>query len=392
MSDKAIILVVDDSLVNLAALNEILEEQGFSVLLANNGQRALTVAKETRPDLILLDVVMQGWDGYETCRQIKSEARLSNIPILFISGLGDTQNKIKAFQSGGVDYVSKPFQNEELLARVTTHIELSKLRNNLEKEVENQTAQIRSLMDALQLSYQKAHEVSVLKTQFLRNISHEFRTPMNIILGATDELIQDTPLDDEQKQMAEEVLKSGKLLLSILDNMLRFAEQFSGELTQETSAFEIRDLINDCVTNMTPAALSKKLAIHQMLPDDLPVVRGNYDHLKELLNKFLENAVKFTPSGKVEIKVETVEDFGKQIELRFTITDTGIGINLEQQEILFQSFSQIDGSTTREYGGLGMGLALAKLYCDNMGGELGVDSIVGKGSRFWFQVPLEKVN
>lgn len=335
---------------------------------------------------------MQGWDGYETCRQIKSETRLSNIPILFISGLGDTQNKIKAFQSGGVDYVSKPFQNDELLARVTTHIELSKLRNNLEKEVENQTAQIRSLMDALQLSYQKAHEVSVLKTQFLRNISHEFRTPMNIILGATEELVQDTPLDDEQKQMAEEVLKSGKLLLGILDNMLRFAEQFSGELTQETSAFEIRDLINDCVTNMTPAALSKKLAIHQMLPDDLPVVRGNYDHLKELLNKFLENAVKFTPSGKVEIKVETVEDLGKQIELRFTISDTGIGINLEQQDRLFQSFSQVDGSTTREYGGLGMGLALAKLYCDNMGGELGVDSIVGKGSRFWFQVPLEKVN
>jgi signal transduction histidine kinase len=182
------------------------------------------------------------------------------------------------------------------------------------------------------------------------------------------------------------------LLLGILDNMLRFAEQFSGELTQETATFEIRELINDCVSSATPAALNKKLAIHQISPDDLPTVKGNYDHVKEILNKFLENAIKFTPSGKVEIKVEIVEDLGKQIELRFTITDTGIGINLDQQERLFQSFSQGDGSTTREYGGLGMGLALAKLYCDNMGGELGVDSIVGKGSRFWFQVPLEKVN
>lgn len=392
MSDKATILVVDDSLVNLAALNEILEQQGFAVLLANSGQRAITVAKENRPDLILLDVVMPGWDGYETCTQMKADSKLSNIPILFISGLGDTQNKIKAFQAGAVDYVSKPFQNDELFARVTTHIELSKLRNNLEKEVENQTAQVRSLMSALQLSYQKAHEVSVLKTQFLRNISHEFRTPMNIILGVTEEMVQDTPLNDEQTQMAEEVLRSGKLLLSILDNMLRFAEQFSGELTQETATFEIKELIHDCLTNITPAALSKKLAIHQILPDDLPAVKGNYDHVKEILNKFLENAIKFTPSGKIETKVEIVEDFGKQIELRFTISDTGIGINLDQQERLFQAFSQGDGSTTREYGGLGMGLALAKLYCDNMGGELGVDSIVGKGSSFWFQVPLERVN
>ena len=392
MSDKATILVVDDSLVNLAALNEILEQQGFAVLLANSGQRAITVAKENRPDLILLDVVMPGWDGYETCTQIKANSKLSNIPILFISGLGDTQNKIKAFQAGAVDYVSKPFQNDELFARVTTHIELSKLRNNLEKEVENQTAQIRSLMSALQLSYQKAHEGSVLKTQFLRNISHEFRTPMNIILGVTEEMVQDTPLNDEQTQMAEEVLKSGKLLLSILDNMLRFAEQFSGELTQETTTFEIRELIGDCLNNITPAALNKKLSIHQILPDDLPTVKGNYDHLKEILNKFLENAIKFTPSGKIETKVNIVEDFGKQIELRFTVSDTGIGINLDQQERLFQAFSQGDGSTTREYGGLGMGLALAKLYCDNMGGELGVDSIVGKGSSFWFQVPLERVN
>ncbi len=392
MSDKATILVVDDSLVNLAALNEILEQQGFAVLLANSGQRAITVARENRPDLILLDVVMPGWDGYETCKQMKADSKLSNIPILFISGLGDTQNKIKAFQAGAVDYVSKPFQNDELFARVTTHIELSKLRSNLEKEVENQTAQVRSLMSALQLSYQKAHEVSVLKTQFLRNISHEFRTPMNIILGVTEEMVQDTPLNGEQTQMAEEVLRSGKLLLSILDNMLRFAEQFSGELIQETATFEIRELIHDCLTNITPAVLTKKLAIHQILPDDLPTVKGNYDHVKEILNKFLENAIKFTPSGKIETKVEVVEDFGKQIELRFTISDTGIGINLDQQERLFQAFSQGDGSTTREYGGLGMGLALAKLYCDNMGGELGVDSIVGKGSSFWFQVPLERVN
>lgn len=392
MTDKATILVVDDSLVNLAALNELLEQRGFNVLLANSGQRAIAIAKENHPDLILLDVVMPGWDGYETCKQIKGDSKLSNIPILFISGLGDTQNKIKAFQAGAVDYVSKPFQNDELFARVTTHIELSRLRNNLEKEVENQTAKIRALMQELQLSYQKAHEVSVLKTQFLRNISHEFRTPMNIILGVTEEMIQDTPLNDEQIQMAEEVLRSGRLLLGILDNMLRFAEQFSGELTQEISTFEIRELINECINNVTPAILNKKLALHQILAEDLPTVKGNYDHLREILNKLLENAVKFTPAGKVEVKVEIVEDLGKHVELRFTVTDTGIGINLEQQQYLFQTFTQGDGSTTREYGGLGMGLALAKLYCDNMGGEIGVDSTLGKGSSFWFQVPLEKVS
>ncbi|EDN68282.1 two-component hybrid sensor and regulator [Beggiatoa sp. PS] len=120
-------------------LHNILEKHHFDVVLADSGQQGLTLAKKTPPDIILLDVVMAGWDGYETCRRIKQDTALAKIPILFLSALGDTENKVRALQAGGVDYVSKPFQKEELLARVQTHVELAHLRQNLEREVANQT-------------------------------------------------------------------------------------------------------------------------------------------------------------------------------------------------------------------------------------------------------------
>lgn len=390
MPDKARILVVDDSLVNLAVINEILEQQGFDVLLANTGERALKSAQEMPPDLILLDVMMPGWDGYETCRRIKSDPIIGHIPILFISGLGDTKNKVEAFQVGAVDYVSKPFQEKELLARVHTHVELARLRQNLEKEVESKTAKIRSLMEALQISYQKAQEASVLKTQFLRNISHEFRTPMNIILGVTEELKEETPLNEEQKEMTDEVIRSGKLLLEVLDNMLNFADQFAGELRQEVLSFNLRKMVNELIESYVKN-LPKELTLMTTFAEDLPeTLRGNRNYIQEVLHKFLDNAVKFTHRGEIKVSVDLLYKKDRGIGVRLNVSDTGIGISEQQQEHLFEAFSQVDSSSTRRYGGLGMGLALAKLYCDSMNAEIGVNSQEGKGSTFYFTVYLEK--
>jgi len=390
MPDKARILVVDDSLVNLAVINEILEQQGFEVLLANTGERALKSAQEMPPDLILLDVMMPGWDGYETCRRIKSDPTIGHIPILFISGLGDTKNKVEAFQVGAVDYVSKPFQEKELLARVHTHVELARLRQNLEKEVESKTAKIRSLMAALQISYQKAQEASVLKTHFLRNISHEFRTPMNIILGVTEELKEETPLNEEQKEMTEEVIRSGKLLLEVLDNMLNFADQFAGELHQEVLSFNLRKAVNELIESYIKN-LPKELTLTASFAEDLPEnLRGNRNYIQEVLHKFLDNAIKFTHRGEIKVSVDLLYKKDRGIGVRLNVSDTGIGISEQQQEHLFEAFSQVDSSSTRRYGGLGMGLALAKLYCDSMNAEIGVNSQEGKGSTFYFTVYLEK--
>ncbi len=394
MPDKSTILVVDDSLVNLAVLDEILEREGYSVLLANNGERALTTARQSHPDLILLDVVMPGWDGFETCERIKRESDLTHIPILFLSGLGDTQNKVRALQVGGVDYVSKPFQEEELLARVRTHVELARLRGNLEDEVARQTEQIRSLLEALQLSYQKAQESSMLKTQFLHNISHEFRTPMNIILGMTEELMEDTELDDEQQEMATSVLNAGRQLMEILSNMLNFSQQFDGELAQDTVSFDLPTLVNEVLADYQPMAESREITLTSRISPDIPEeLRGIRNYFRDVLDKLVNNAVKYNkPAGEVRLDINVMENYSdeQRLWLEVNIQDTGIGIPEEKQEHLFEAFSQVDGSATREYGGMGMGLALSKMYVENMGGEIGHETLPEGGSLFWFRVPLER--
>jgi len=386
---KHLILIIDDSHVNLTLLCNVLQQYNFCVESANNGEKGLALAKQTLPDIILLDVIMPGWDGYETCRRMKQEASLAHIPILFLSALGNTKNKVRALQAGGVDYISKPFQKEELLARVQTHIELSHLRHNLEREVANQTEKVQLLIDALQLSYDRAQQASMLKTAFLRNISHEFRTPMNIVLGMTEMLIEETVLTEEQHEYAESVMKAGNQLMDILTNMLNFAQQFKGEIKQVLCEFYIPEVINDVLIDLAENGQAKNLPVTtEIAPKLHKPLRGNRDGIYKVLSKLVDNAIKFTEQGKILIRVQPLEYYDKQQWVRFEISDTGIGIASEKQPHLFEIFSQIDSSSTRVYEGIGMGLAIAKMFTENMDGQIGVDSVVGKGSTFWFKVPL----
>jgi two-component system, sensor histidine kinase and response regulator len=390
MKSKPSILVIDDSPVNLMLLYNILEKHNFNVVLADNGEQGLTMAKKTPPDIILLDVVMAGWDGYETCRRMKQDAALEKIPILFLSALGDTENKVRALHAGGVDYVSKPFQKEELLARVQTHVELAHLRQNLEREVANQTEKIQLLFEALQLSYDKAEQASILKTEFLRNISHEFLTPMNIVLGMTEILIEDTELTEEQQHYAESVMKAGKQLMDILTNMLNFAQQFKGELKQDISQFQVHEVVDNVLKRLSLDAQNKGLQIStEIAPSLYTQLRGDQESLHKVLNKLVDNAIKFTDQGEIVIRVQQLEQSDNKQWVRFEVVDMGTGIPSEKLDYLFDIFSQVDGSATRSYEGMGMGLAVAKMFTENMGGQIGVKSKPNEGSIFWFHVPLE---
>ncbi len=387
MINKPLVLIIDDSQVNLMLLYNILEQKDFRVDSARNGEDGLALAKKNKPDIILLDIVMGGWDGYETCRRIKQDNDLVKIPILFLSALGDTENKVRAFKAGGVDYVSKPFQKDELLARVETQLELAYLRQNLEREVVNQTEKIQLLFEALKLSYDKAQQASILKTEFLRNISHEFRTPMNIVLGMTEILIDDTGLTEEQRDCADTVMQAGKRLMDILTNMLNFSQQFKGELKEVISNFHLQEMIDDVLKELSVTTVQISTEIEPSLH---ALLRGNQEYLSKVLSQLLENAIKFTHQGEIVIEVQPIEGVDERRWVRFEIRDTGIGIAKDKQAHLFDIFFQIDGSSTRAYEGLGMGLAVAKMFIENMGGQIGVESTKNIGSTFWFNVPLEQ--
>jgi two-component system sensor histidine kinase/response regulator len=391
MKYKPLVLIIDDSLVNLMLLHNVLEQHNFRVIIAETGEQGLLLAKESMPDLILLDIIMPGWDGYETCQHIKQEAQLSQIPILFLSALGETDNKVQALQVGGVDYVSKPFQKEELLARVKTHVELAHLRKNLEREVVNQTERVQMLYEALQLSYEKAQQASILKSQFLRNISHEFLTPMNIVLGMTEMLMEETELTEEQNYYAQAVMKAGKQLMDILTNMLNFSQQFKGELKEVVTEFKLLDLVEKILKTFSATTKSKDLPIaYEIAPELMVPVRGNREQIYRVLSKLVENAIKFTEQGYVIIRIQALNSPEEQQWIYFEVIDTGIGIAKDKQHQLFEIFTQVDGSSTRAYDGMGMGLAVAKMFTENMGGQIGLKSELGQGSTFWFSVPLEK--
>ncbi len=407
MKSQPLVLIIDDSPVNLMLLHNVLEKHNFRVILAEHGEQGFMIAKKTPPDIILLDVIMPGWDGYETCRRIKQDASLAKIPILFLSALGDTENKVRALQAGGVDYVSKPFQKEELLARVETHIELAHLRQNLEQEVANQTEKIQLLFEALQLSYDKAQQASMLKTEFLRNISHEFFTPMNIVLGMTEMLLEDTELTSEQQHLTITAMKAGKQLQDILTNMLNFAQLFKGEVKEVITQFHICDIIDHILKPLSTTIGEKNLQISTEIDPTLyTTFKGNEDGIYNVLSKLIDNAIKFTEQGQLVIRVQpihnptdledsdvkslqAIDEKNKQYWIRFEISDTGIGIAEKKQADLFDIFSQVDSSSTRSYDGMGMGLAVAKLLTESMGGQIGVNSQFGQSSTFWVNVPLE---
>ncbi|WP_319589978.1 hybrid sensor histidine kinase/response regulator [uncultured Draconibacterium sp.] len=362
------ILIVDDNPNNIKIVALILRSLKYKIVIATNGEQAIELVDQTRPDLILLDIMMPKMDGFEACSIIKEKEENSNIPVIFITALNDTESLVKGFKAGGVDYITKPFNKDELVSRVKTHLELKQTRDRLEKTT------------------QHLSELNTLKDKMFSVIGHDLRSPLSSVKMTLEFLSKMT--DKQDDPVAENIhimLKTTDEVFGLLENLLGWAKSQSGNLSINKEEVQISDIVNS-VYLLNKGNLELKKILFKTEIEDSDKVYADLSMMKVVLRNLVSNAIKFTPDeGTITVSATPKE--GKTI---ISVADSGVGISEEDlPKVLNPNTHHTTYGTNREAGS-GLGLTLCKDFVEKNDGTIWVESELGKGSTFFIEIPAKE--
>ena len=360
------ILVTDDSITVRLSLRDVFESQGYDVMLADCGEAALKLIRSESVDVLVLDLIMPGTSGVDVLREIKSDEKTASIPVLLLTAVSDRDELIACMDMGADDFIVKPWNSRELLGRLRAMVRL--------KRAIDEAVNARRVAEAATES----------KSVFLANMSHEIRTPMTAILGYTENLLDTTLLESERLDAVYIIRRNGDHLLQIINDILDISKIEAGKLEVERIPCEPAQLLADVQSLMQVRTNERQLTFTTQYDGLIPaVIESDPTRLKQILINLIGNAIKFTHSGGVRLAVRLLDhQAAGEPMLRFDVIDTGIGMTAEQIGRLFQPFEQASASTTRRYGGTGLGLMISKRLANMLGGDIVVESQPGQGSTF----------
>ena len=360
------ILIVDDNPHNLQVLANILREAGYRVATAKDGGKALTFAEKRRPDLILLDVMMPEMDGFEVCRRLKASPDTQEIPVLFISALTETADKVNGFAAGGLDYITKPFQKEEVLARVHAHLSLKHAR------------------EALEGANRDLRRANATKDKLFSIIGHDLRGPIGSLIHLLEVMAEnpETLTPEEQAAVLKNLYASAKGTYHLLENLLSWARSQRGVIQRNPSDFRLAERVGTSFRQLGGIARDKSITLRSAVTDDI-TVHADADMVLLVIRNLVSNAIKFVPEGgEVTVSAEPGEG-----EITVSVADTGVGIPEENRSLLFRSDTHLTTRGTHDEKGSGLGLMLCRNLVEQNGGTIRVEERPGGGSVFRFTLP-----
>lgn len=386
------VLIVDDIPENLQVLSNILYEKGIEISFATNGKQALETIAYNPPDLILLDISMPEMDGYEVCERLKKSPETIDIPVIFLTARTQTEDVIKGFEIGAVDYVTKPFNASELVSRVFTHLELKKSRDIIDRQ------------------NMELKELNATKDKFFSIVAHDLKNPFNTMMGFAELLLMNFERMEKEKvkKFHRLMYKASKNGFDLLENLLQWARAQTGRLQWEPSEIDMKILVSQNFDLLNSNAQNKNIALVSKITQPLTCFAdGNM--ISTVLRNLISNAIKFSkPGGQIIVSAKTFtkivpvvtdeadeqEDKPTEKEVEFaeiTVSDKGVGMKEKDIKKLFRIDVHHTTPGTNEEQGTGLGLILCKEFVEKNGGSIRVESTFGKGSDFIFTIPREKL-